>query len=292
VTRRHPRLRRSPIAAALILAAACAPARSPAPAPSPTPDAPASGAAAPAAPSWEFRYAPGTRRYRVESEATVELRSDSSHRQAPIRTSGRVTIALSGVAGQPLALSATVDDYDVERGDAIPEGDGALPRRASLRGTLSTTGELTVPAAPREACDPADALVAAARELLVAVPPSLAPGTRWSDSASTTLCRGGVPVTTGIVRDYEVDGRERVDGTDAIRVRRRDRFTLAGASAVPGRTMVVSGRGTGTATLWFDPAGGRYLGMTWESDAELSVRAGRQSSNFRQRVRQQARLER
>ena len=281
-------------AALLIVAAACAPSRggspegAPAPAPSPAPAT--RPAPAPDATSWAFRYAPGTRRYRVTSEATVELRDDSARRQAPIRTSASVTLSFTPAPGDDLALAATVDDYSVDRGDAIPAPDSSLPSRATLRATLAPTGQLDAAPAPL-GCDPADALTAIARELVVPLPDTLAVGDRWSDSASTTACRGGVPVTTGIVRDYEVERREMVRGAPVLHVRRRERFTLAGASSAPGRTTVITGRGTGTTLLRIDPAAGALLDSSGESEADLTVRAGRLESRFHQRVRTTAKAQ-
>ncbi|HEU4564169.1 MAG TPA: hypothetical protein VFS05_05965 [Gemmatimonadaceae bacterium] len=270
----------------------------PAPAPSSTPrPSPSAGTPAPAAEarSWEFRYTQGSRRYRVESEATVRLRSDTSQQEAPIHSSALVTVTTVPSAGGRFSLIATVDSFAIARGDAIPAPDSAapLPSRATLRAMMSPTGALEIlPSPAAGSCDPAEPLLAIARDLVVSLPPTLAVGAQWSDSTTTSVCRGGTPVTTGIVRDYLVEGSEKVNGVSAIRIRRTDTFTLAGASVTNGQPVAISGRGTGTATLHFDPAAGAYLGGTSESEAELTVRAGRMESSFTQVVKRRVSADR
>lgn len=122
--------------------------------------------------------------------------------------------------------------------------------------------------------------------LLVATPSAITLGATWSDSSSSTVCRDGSPVTTGVVREYEVEGRETVNGVDAVRVRRRETFTLAGASTVRGRVLAIAGRGSSSGTLFFDPVRGVYLGGDGESVSSLTVSTGRTGTSFEQRVKQ------
>lgn len=292
LTRTASRLIGATIAALTTLG--CTPVGPNAPQPSPGPSSapePAPSAGTPAAAdarSWEFRYTPGSRRYRVESEATVQLRSDSSRQEAPIHTTALVTVTTVPSTGDRLSLIATVDSFTMARGDAIPAPDSTapIPSRATLRATISPSGQMEIFADPTAAsCDPAEPLIAIARDLVVPLPPTLAAGGQWSDSTSTTICRGGTPVTTGIVRDYRVEGLEKVNGVSAVRIRRTDTFTLAGASMSNGQPVAISGRGAGSSILHFDPAAGAYLGGTTESEAELTVRAGRAESSFLQKVK-------
>ena len=284
--------------AASLAALACTPPRQPpappsAPAPSPPP---ARGAPPPVAPpsaearSWTFRYAPGTHRYEIQSDATVELQSDTSKQTAPLRTVALVTLAIEAAADSQLTVTGRVDSFAVSRGELIPAPDSAPPpprERAVYSATITPTGRpLTQRVAGADSCDAAEPFLAAARELIVAVPPALAVGTRWSDSVATTVCRSGIPVTTGTVRDYEVEAAEPFNGRRAVRVRRRDAFTLAGAGAPRGQSVSLTGRGTGTATLYFDPAAGTLLGSLSESETTLTVNTPRAQARFVQRVRQ------
>jgi hypothetical protein len=151
------------------------------------------------------------------------------------------------------------------------------------RSLLTLLDHLPAEVEPVLAC-PEGPLAAAARDLIIPTPAVLSVGARWSDSVSTTVCNGNVPVTTGAVREYEVEARETLDGTPAVRVRRRETFTLAGAGAVHGQSLSVTGRGTADGTLYFDPAAGVYLGGTETSEAELTVNDGRHPTPFVQRV--------
>jgi hypothetical protein len=279
-------------AAACVGLLACAPPgvppSGPAPAPAPAAGAPpVASAPAPEARSWTFRYAPGIRRYEVLSEATIEMKSDTAPQSAPIRTLTLVTLRLDPAPDGGITVNASVDSSSLTLGGAIPAPDSTLATRATFQATISSTGQIVSPPASTAesgACNPADPLVATARALIVGTPPVLDSGARWSDSASTTVCNGSVPVTTGAVRDYEVEGRETLNGTPAIRVRRRETFTLAGAGTVHGQPLSVTGRGTAEGTLYFDPAAGVYLGGTETSESTLTVSDGRRPTPFVQRV--------
>ena len=281
-------------AAACVGVLACTPPSAPAPAPTPTPTpTPAAGAPpvapppAPEARSWAFRYAPGIRRYEVVSEATIETQADTAPQSAPVRTLTFVTLRLDPAPDGGLAVSASIDSSSLTLDPAIPAPDSMRATRATFQATISPTGQLVSPPGADSAvgtCNPADPLIATARALIVSTPPVLDVGARWSDTASTTVCNGGVPVTTGTVRDYEVEGLEPLNGTPAVRVRRRETFTLAGAGTLRGQPLSVTGRGTSEGTLYFDPAAGVYLGGTDTSEAQLTVSDGRRPMPFVQRV--------
>src|SRR3712207_7206650 len=59
-------------------------------------------------------------------------------------------------------------------------------------------------------------LLAQARELLIAVPASLAIGSRWQDTTVVGTCRGEIPVTMRAVREYLVEGPDSLASAPAI----------------------------------------------------------------------------
>jgi hypothetical protein len=141
---------------------------------------------------------------------------------------------------------------------------------------------------PRSAPDAP--LLTLARDLLIPLAPSLAPGTEWRDTVVTSICRAGVPVTTQSVHSYRVAGPAERDGTPALRVTRTTALTLQGSVMRDSQTVTIAGTGSGNAELFLDAAGGRYLGGTEESRLELGVTNGVQTRRFVQEARTETRL--
>ncbi|CAA9310712.1 MAG: hypothetical protein AVDCRST_MAG11-1468, partial [uncultured Gemmatimonadaceae bacterium] len=142
------------------------------------------------------------------------------------------------------------------------------------------------PAAPL-ACARAgsDALLGVARDLLVALPLTLAEGAIWRDSTSATSCRGNVPLTTSTVHEYRVArvAADSATGARTATVERRSRATIAGQGAGGSVGTTVVGTGSGQARLTFDLAAGRYEGGELTSAAELTVTTAAGVQTLRQR---------
>jgi hypothetical protein len=242
-----------------------------------------------------FRYTPGTRRYAVYTEATIELASDTAAPQrVPIAATTHVTLTLAPQTERALALSGSVDSFTVSRGAGIPEPEAPSEARARFSATLSPIGQVSAFEGPTvEGCgSPIPSLLAQARELLVAVPASLAVGSRWRDTTVVGTCRGEIPVTTHTVREYVVEGPDSLAGVPAIRVRRTSTMTLGGSGTQGGQPVSVAGRGASTATLYLSPTVGALLGATGTSRVTLTVETPRGRVPFRQDAALRITLER
>jgi hypothetical protein len=122
---------------------------------------------------------------------------------------------------------------------------------------------------------PALSLLATARELLVAPPAELDAGARWEEETELVECRGLLAVTTRTTYRYEVRGPSTFAGVStAIRVARTSESESRGERETGSRTVRVQGRSRGAFDLYFDPAAGRYLGGTGQSEGTLEVDAG------------------
>jgi len=243
----------------------------------------------------DFAYAAGTYRYEVVSEASVELLRDS------VDTASTRTVA----SGVPLIdtvttvvhltyrivadsvherVAGTVDSFTVRSTGLVPVGQRPLAAPLPFQATLDAGRDpVRFEAAPDTACAAPDApLLTVARDLLIPLAPSLAPGTEWRDTVVTSICRAGVPVTSESVHSYRVAGPAERNGTPAVRVTRTTALTLRGAVMRDSQTVTVAGTGSGNAELFLDAGGGRYLGGTEESRLELSVTNGVQSRRFLQ----------
>jgi hypothetical protein len=136
-------------------------------------------------------------------------------------------------------------------------------------------------------CDsPAETLVATARDLIVPLPDRVILGSVWRDTVSSTACRGGVALTTTVVRQYEARGLAPYVGGQALELARTTELTVTGSGAQYGQSVNVTGQGSGTATLLVDPGGGGLLKSMAETTAALTFTGPRGTTAFTQTARQ------
>jgi hypothetical protein len=299
--------------AAALLAACGGASRGPASAPTPgesRPPAPSTPSAAtpapvpnaPRGPSVAARYSSGTQRYAVVTNAEVVLAAEGAPPESDsLVTRAFVTYVLGG-GGVGQSVGGAVDSVFVSSRRS-PTASQAVTVALPFSGTLTASGvrfagepsgdstaTVTVPVVPTgpaaAACGrgSTDALLSVARELLVALPPSVAEGTAWRDSSTTTSCRGNVPFTTTTVHDYRV-ARLELDsaGARTATVERTTRSTITGQGSGGSVGATVVGTGTGQGRLTFDLAAGRYLGGEINSAADLTVNADGRPQRLTQR---------
>ena len=291
-------VRRTALLACAAVAAlgGCAPAAGPGAAEPPRPvsrtSPPPPSLPAPTAPV-AFVNAPGSYRFVVTTEATIELSADSGSRAESRGTAAQVTYYVTAPAGGTagaLTVTGSVDSFTV-----TPRalGDSLAVAPVAFRGTIEPgRRELTlqpiVPAPAGVECGtPNRTMLALAREAIVVPPPTLRVGQTWEDRTSSTVCRGDAPLTTRAVHRYRVAGAVRYEGVEALHVTRASTLELAGEGSQRGIAFAVTGRGSSSADLYLDPARGRFLGGTTESNLELDLAIpGEGAQRFRQRARQ------
>ena len=274
-----------------------------------------------------FHHRAGTFVYDVRNEATIEVAGDTLPADTVV---SEAVVTYRITAGEletdSLPVAGTIDAWSVRssRAAAAPHdtlvlplpfagvltGDGlrlalpALPSPApsslappppapSPAPAVAATDSLAARPTPPldEPCRaPIAAPVALARELLVLPPDSIAVGTTWMDTTTTTICRGEVPVTTTAVQRYTVLGSTIFEGREALAIERRSEITLGGAGARRGRTLTVRGSGTGRTVFYASTERGALLGLDGEYDTDLAVESGTRRQQFAQRARQRVRL--
>lgn len=271
-----------------------------------------------------FSYGPGAFQYEVVTDAEITQRGDSADLTAFVKTASFVTLRLDRQAGDSLRAQVTLDSVFAERDSLVPApnttgasadtvalapnavvfnrdtanlprdpgGDSAVVAMRALIGVQGIPLD-GVPSAGDE-CTASDRgeLLEVARDLLVQVPRSLRVGATWADTSTVAICRGGVPVTSGVVRTYEVlDPRRAEDGTPLTRLARITAFSMAGTHTTEyGQVIALSGNGESRAVLELDAAAGVVRSVTREGTSAVTVTYGRTSSPFTQRVVQSVRL--
>lgn len=165
----------------------------------------------------------------------------------------------------------------------------------SFQVLMSLTGQLAIlpPDTAGDSCAVAGGMLAErARSLIVPLPTVISLGGTWRDSTRTMICAGGLPVAVSAVQAYRVAATGRYQGTPVLRLERSDTLRYQGGGTQRGRSVVVTGDGTGRATYYLDPVRGLVLGGTGESLTRFSVStlAGG-TRTFSQRARQEIALQ-
>ncbi|HEY0969752.1 MAG TPA: hypothetical protein VGE02_02120, partial [Gemmatimonadales bacterium] len=240
-------------------------------APSAGPDPSPRPAAEPAPAPVAFAWSPGVHRTVLESRAAVTVAGDTAEARDTVVTTMWATLRLDDGA-PPRRLGGTIDSVAIRAGERIPAPPPDLPLPITFEGAVDG-GAVSIPVPTATAADcssPAAALLATARELLPSVPARLSPGVRWTDSVTTTTCRGGVVLTTTTVHGYVVVGPAEWSGTPAMRVDRATTLAVRGEGEQARERVTVAGQGTGTATLHLDPTAGRLLDLRGSNRLELT----------------------
>jgi hypothetical protein len=117
--------------------------------------------------------------------------------------------------------------------------------------------------------------LAAARDLLTALPRSLAPGATWTDTLATTACRDEFPIRSTAIRRFMVTLERAPSSPEGviIVVAHTTEARLAGAGRRDGRTVDLDGTRHLEARQQYDALTGQLLGARVTSDLELTARA-------------------
>ena len=315
--------RRRAIALVIALLAGCTPPRAPEPGPAPSrPDAPPR--IEPRVDARGFHLRAGTLTYEVSSAASIDARDDTLPGDT-VRVDAVViyNVGTSEAPESTTRVGGSIDSYQVHSSRPGPTAADSLALPIPFVGVLgpgglvlegiveeSAAGDLRSPpdtsgAPPGGASGGApdssalverpcvaalSAPLAMARDIVLLPPASLTIGTTWSDTATTTICRGEVPITTTAVRRYAVVGSTRLAGADAVAIERTSEITIAGRARLRGRLVAVSGTGRGRTTFYASVARGALLGADGAYDAELTIESGTRRQQFTQATWQRARL--
>jgi hypothetical protein len=280
--------------AAALLSACRGPTRGPAPAPPPTDDRPVPEAPAPApvesarplGPSVAVSYSSGTQRYLAVTTAVVQVAADGMPPESDsLTTRAYVTYVLGG-GGVGQSVGGAVDSVFVTSRRS-PAASQAVTTALPFSGTVTGTGVrlTTPPGAAAATCTAAstDAVLGVARDLLVALPPSLTQGAAWRDSSVVTACRGNVPTTSSTVHEYRVTQVVDTGPARTATVERTSRAAVSGQGSGGSAGTTITGTATAQARFTFDLATGRYAGGEITSASDLTVTDAGRTQRLTQR---------
>jgi hypothetical protein len=284
-------VRHWPVLIAMVGGAACASAPAPAGTPAPTsprePDRPAITVPSTSVPS-TFTYTEGTSRYDLDQMTTIVVGTDGgAAAEDSLRTIAGLTLSVTGAA-----TTITIDSMVI----------------TSVRDTLTPVRQLSAPVVVQAPILPTvqqgsdstalfstcDSMEEAARVLAgdvhVPIPVAVARAQTWRDSTTSTLCRGGIPLTVTRVSDFQIsDVRSSGDSTVAT-VQRHTVLTLTGSGLQGSRRITVRGDGTSETVFTYDLRGGRFLGSSGQSELRLGFETIQQTEQVVQRSTSSVRL--
>jgi hypothetical protein len=273
-------------AAALLVAACASGSGGPAVTPPPT-TVPATPPGAPApAPIPVRPYTSGSPTYVITTTASVRVEGDTTAVAAETVETTLLARMLLERAGSRLFVSGAIDSFTVRGSGRLNGAPLAGPVRFHGEGT--TFGKLMtfVPDLPVSCDSPAEALVAVARDLIVPLPDRVTIGSTWRDTVTSTICRGGIPLTTTAVRQYEARALATYAGTEALELARTTELTVTGSGTQYGQSVSVTGQGSGSAALFVDLAGGGLVRSMGETTVMVTFMGPRGTTAFTQTAQQ------
>ena len=241
-----------------------------------------------------FAYREGTYGYDLHQMTIVTVGTDSASRmEDTLVTAGSITYTIRS-AGDTLAVTGVIDSLAV-----ISSRDtSAAPRRLSAPVTLELRpATVVIPPPPGDStvipatCDSMEeAAQAIARDAHVRLPAGVQPGHRWTDSVTTAVCRGGIPMTATTVSNFEVQDVQRRGDSTLVLVARRATLTLAGTGMQGPRRITVAGNGTSETMFTYDLRGGAFVESSGQSVLQLRFETIQQTEQVTQRSTSRVRL--
>ncbi len=195
--------------------------------------------------AWSFAYTPGTYTYVITTDAAIAPATDTTQRRQAPETSQKTSI------------------------------------------TVASNGEVQVVdplAVTSGSCDSNAALTTRAQQLIPKLPNHLSAGDHWRDSTTTNGCRGMIPAESTVISNYAAVGDTTFTNVTALQIQRTDTLFASGEGADGQHRILVTAKGTGVTSLFFDVAGGRFVGSRGLQNSLVNVTTSGRSTQFIQRV--------
>lgn len=273
-----------------------------APTPAPTPEDSAA-VSTPVTARWTPRRSAGSWRYELQSTGAVSLAGDSTANALPLGRTVLYTVSTTPVTpanpdGPAFQLSGSVDSVAVTVPERIPTPTAGTNSKPHFQGAIAPDGHvLSLSSNATTSCtNSIDPLSATATLLFVALPAGIAPTQSWTDTISTTTCRGRMPLITTAIRQYKAITDTVWQGRAAILIARTDSLTIssvadstsdtASVSRDSADTMTATGGGRGEFMLYVDPHTGVLLEATGTSRTDIVVTTKSSRFPFHEEARQ------
>jgi hypothetical protein len=221
--------------------------------------------------SWTPKISKGRWQYFIRDSSTILINNDTTARVEPIESTTIYTMSIAD-SDNSLLVTGHVDSLLV---------NSRLPRKAhtdtgavrEFSGLISRQGRLVrvTDIAPTACTGGSVSPLSRLTELLTFLPAHpVTIGDKWSDTTSTTICHGKIPLTQTAVREYELLDLSSCQRAGA-KIRRIVSDVFAGSSSETSNHLSASGSGTASSILCLDQATGVLLSSDGQSRLELTV---------------------
>lgn len=225
--------------------------------------------------SWTPQLRLGERRYLIHDSSTVSLSNDTTARILPIESTMIYSISIAD-SNNALILTGRIDSLRVNT-DPLTKVRTDTSKAVELHAIISRNGHFLIGERLDKDCITTNPSAASRiGELLIVLPPrAIKVGEKWSDSSSTTVCYGKIPLTQMAAREYELLNLTSCQQHDGVEVRRVVSNVLTGSSTNQNNHLTASGSGTASSMLCLQRDTGALLESNTQSHLNLNITTSR-----------------
>lgn len=234
---------------------------------------------------WNPTLIAAKRRYTITDSSTISISGDSTHLSA-IET-GTVFSILTTQAGDSFRLHMSVDSIlttthvpaakIVVDTSMIGQFDGVLTANGKVSALIGRRSTTCVGGIDPVATRIFELTIIFAKKRMNV-------GDSWSDTLSTTTCRGKAPLRQQTTRRYEILDIPTGQQNTSVKIRRIVSTLFTGMSPDMKNHLSINGSGSATAELSLEPRTGSLLQSDGISETTLVVVTSRGSFPFKQIV--------
>ena len=127
-------------------------------------------------------------------------------------------------------------------------------------------------------------LLSSIRRAIFVPPKEVARGVSWTDTITTTICHGMVPIMLAIVETFRPIGEISHRGFHSILIEHTARTTFSGEGSQDQHRVSLTGTGIGSGKLYLDPLSGLILESIGEERIALAIHSSGRKQQFTQLV--------
>lgn len=104
----------------------------------------------------------------------------------------------------------------------------------------------------------------------------------WTDSTSSTVCSGTIPLTITSIRTFRVLGESESDGTPALALEQNERTSSRGEGSQGQHRILIESQGTTNGRLYVDRTSGQFLAANLVTKTSVSIQSSGRVEHFSQ----------
>jgi len=225
---------------------------------------------------WSIQPSAQSQHYQSVTVAIIDLAGTAP----AMRDSTLSTIDFSlSIVHEPrtAAYTSSIEAFGKSGGTRFPQNSIGTNLPFAFTGHI-TAGQLTVDSLDCST-EISSALPVIQRALIVS-PTHLEKDMTWTDSTTTSICSGAVPVSLTAVRSYRVVGETKQGETPAILLERQDRTSSTGEGTEGQHRIQIKSQGTGRSTILIDVRSGALIEMITVNSTTAAVTTSGRTQQF------------